>query len=71
MFRKCGVIFCANEHGIGEVTFPYLQTMSLDELQQMFVKSTTEAQTRRDAKAFGWRRVNGEDYCPQCVESGL
>jgi len=41
------------------------------ELQQRFVNSPTEAQTRREAKAAGWRRVNGEDYCPQCVESGI
>jgi hypothetical protein len=26
---------------------------------------------RREAKAAGWRRVCGEDYCPSCVESGL
>lgn len=71
MHRKCGVIFCANEHGLGDVTFPDLEAMSLHELVQRFVNSPTEAQTRREAKAAGWRRVNGEDYCPQCVENGL
>lgn len=71
MHRKCGVIFCANEHGTGEVTFPDLERMSVQQLLQRFVDSPTEAQTRREAKAAGWRRVNGEDYCPMCVESGL
>jgi hypothetical protein len=71
MHRKCGVIFCANEHGFGDVTFPDLGAMSVIDLQQRFVDSPREAQTRRQAKAAGWRRVNGEDYCPQCVESGL
>lgn len=71
MHRKCGVIFCANEHGFGEITFPDLEQMSVYELQMRFVNPPTEAQTRREAKAAGWRRVNKEDYCPQCVESGI
>ena len=56
---------------MGEVTFPDLGQMSMYELEQRFVDSPTEAQTRREAKSAGWRRVNGADYCPQCVESGL
>jgi hypothetical protein len=65
------VIFCENEHGCGDVTFPNLEQMSVYELQQRFVNSPTEGQTRREAKASGWRRVNGADYCPQCVENGI
>lgn len=53
------------------MTFPDLERMSVQQLLQRFVDSPTEAQTRREAKAAGWRRVNGEDYCPMCVESGL
>lgn len=69
--RTCGVIFCENEHGTGEVTFPDLEQMSAYDLQQRFVNSPTQAQTRREAKAAGWRRIYGADYCPACVESGL
>lgn len=71
MYRKCGVIFCANEHGCGDVTFPSLEEMSVFDLQQRFIDPPKESQLRRESKAAGWRRVNGEDYCPQCVESGL
>lgn len=71
MHRKCGVIFCDNEHGSGEVTFPDLEHMSVYELQQRFIEPPPEKQTRREAKAAGWQRVNGADYCPQCVEGGL
>jgi hypothetical protein len=69
--RKCGVIFCENEHGCGEVSFPDLGSMSQFELEQWFINSPTEAQTRREAKAAGWGRVNKADYCPQCMESGV
>lgn len=71
MHRKCGVIFCENEHGTGDVTFPDLETMGTHELMQRFINAPTERQTRLEAKAAGWRRVNGADYCPQCMESEL
>jgi hypothetical protein len=69
--RKCGVIFCGNEHGTGDVTYPDLEQMSTSQIVQRFVDSPPESLTRREAKAAGWRRVNGEDYCPMCVESGI
>lgn len=71
MHRKCGIIFCENEHGMGDVTFPDLSKMSLYELEQRFVNPPTERQTRLDAKAAGWVRMNGADYCPTCAENGL
>lgn len=71
MHRKCCVIFCGNDHGTGDVTFPDLETMSGYDLQQRFIESPSLGETRRAAKAVGWRRVNGEDYCPQCMENGL
>lgn len=69
MHRKCGIIFCENEHGTGEVTFPNLNEMDVAELHQRFINSPTEAQTRVEAKKAGWTRVNGADYCPQCKEA--
>lgn len=69
MFRKAGLLFCANEHGVGDVTFPSLSEMVEQEILDFFITPATEAQTRRKAKAAGWGRVNGEDYCPGCLES--
>ena len=69
LHRKCGVIFCENEHGFGDVTFPDLETMSVFDLQQRFIEPPPESKTRREAKAVGWGRVNKADYCPQCMES--
>jgi hypothetical protein len=69
MHRKCGVIFCENEHGTGDVTFPDLKSMDPYELQQRFIESPTERVTRREARAAGWGRVNKADYCPQCMEN--
>jgi hypothetical protein len=71
MFRKCGVIFCSNEHGSGDVTFPGLMQMDEHELMQRFIDSPTEMLTRRAAKAAGWGRVNKEDYCPDCMANGV
>lgn len=69
MHRKCGIIFCENEHGTGDVTFPELRQMDYFELQQRFIEPPSEAQTRREARAAGWGRVNKADYCPQCMEN--
>jgi hypothetical protein len=69
MHRKCGVIFCENEHGCGDVTFPDLDAMSIFDLQQRFIEAPSERQTRQEARAAGWGRVNKADYCAQCMEN--
>jgi hypothetical protein len=57
------VIFCENEHGISDVTFPALGDLET----QTFIDNTeTVATLRKKAKAAGWTRVNGADYCPGC-----
>ena len=68
MIRKCLFIFCDNEHGTGDVSFPDVETLLPHEVVE---KEQTIGSLRRLAKQQGWRRLNGADYCPACVESGL
>jgi hypothetical protein len=67
MYLKCGFLFCENEHGLGEVTFPRIEEMDAEDIRQRLLYPPTEAQTRRDAKKLGWRRIHRADYCPGCV----
>jgi hypothetical protein len=68
MIRGAKVIFCDNEHGFGDVTFPNLDR-PVEEIQACYVAPVPIAQLRKSAKAAGWGRINGGDYCPQCMES--
>lgn len=69
MIRKAQVIFCDNEHGTGDVCFPDLTAFSPFELQQKLIDGNDARILRREAKAAGWGRVNGVDYCPDCMAS--
>jgi hypothetical protein len=70
MIRKCQILFCDNEHGIGDVCFPDVDAMDNYAVKQMFVdRFTTISSLRKAAKQYGWGRVNGGDYCPGCMES--
>jgi hypothetical protein len=69
VIRKCQVIFCDNEHGFGDVCFPAIDTLDGHATQQLFVNGTDLKSLRKAAKDAGWGRVNGGDYCPQCMES--
>lgn len=69
MLRKLSAIFCENEHGTGEVTFPNLRELPDFELHRLMIDPPTDAQLRRKAKAAGWVRHNGADYCPACKEA--
>lgn len=68
MIREAKVIFCDNEHGTGDVTFP-----SLDRepgvLAGEYVAPQRVSDLRKAAKKQGWGRVQGGDYCPGCMES--
>lgn len=70
MIRTAKVLFCNNEHGFGEETFPSLYR-SVRELQQDYIAPRSVRQLRKDAKKDGWGRVNGGDYCPLCMETGI
>lgn len=67
MIRKIPVIFCDNEHGTGDVTFPDLET--INQIDAVDLDGHTTSALRKLAKAQGWGRVNGGDYCPGCMES--
>lgn len=69
MIRKLNVIFCENEHGAGDVTFPDLLATSGWGLEQQFIEGNTVGGLRKAAKEKGWGRVNGADFCPGCMES--
>jgi hypothetical protein len=68
VIRKAAIIFCDNEHGTGDVTFPSLDR-STAELAAEYIAPQTIPQLRKSAKMAGWGRVNGGDYCPSCMES--
>ncbi len=67
MIRTAKVIFCDNEHGVGDQTFPNFDDESFD-LKQYFVYPVlpTMSELRKAAKKEGWTRVDGGDYCPMC-----
>jgi len=49
--------------GRGDVTFPALGDLET----QTFIDSVETAATlRKKAKAAGWTRSQGADYCPSC-----
>lgn len=69
MIRKAQILFCDNEHGTGDVCFPDLTSLSGFEFHQALIKGNDVRSVRREAKALGWGRVNGGDYCPECMET--
>jgi hypothetical protein len=71
MINKTQVIFCDNEHGIGDVCFPDIGNMDEHSIKQLFINGPPSIRALRlDAKKAGWGRVNGGDYCPGCMQSG-
>lgn len=64
MIRTAKVIFCDNEHGFGDTTFPEMSRVD----DQTFIEPIATFTLRKQAKAAGWTRLNGADYCPLCSE---
>jgi len=61
MIGKAVQLYCGNEHGFGDVTFP---------ADGIFNPDYSRASTiRAAAKKAGWGVVDGEDYCDICMES--
>ena len=60
MIRTVKVLYCENEHGTGDVTFP-----ALGELDPM--QDVTAVTLRRNARAAGWIRTHNADYCDVCA----
>lgn len=69
MILKANILVCDNEHGTGDVVFPDLTKLEGFELAQHCAKGWTGGEVRRQAKAEGWCRHNGVDYCPACADS--
>ena len=68
MIRTARVIFCDNEHGTGDITFPDMNRET-HELAAEYIAPQTTAQLRKSAKKAGWGRIDGVDYCPLCMEN--
>jgi len=64
MIRPMRVLFCDNDHGCGDVIFPDVQSLAPADI----INAPTSAHLRKAARADGWRRVKGCDYCPGCSE---
>jgi len=64
MIRSAKVLFCDNEHGAGDVTFPLLA--DLDE--RSFVEPMNIRQLRAEAKKAGWKYKSKRDWCDACAE---
>lgn len=71
MIRTGRVIFCDNEQGTGDMTFPDLDEVQAFELKQYFIAPKRIGELRKEAKKAGWSRANGGDYCPPCTEGGI
>jgi hypothetical protein len=69
MIRSGKILFCENEHGTGDITFPDLDALDAFETKQLFIGKRTAGQLRKEAKQAGWGRINGGDYCLNCMES--
>jgi len=60
MIRTAKVLYCEEEHGVGDITFP-----ALGDVDPM--RDVNAVELRRRAKAAGWVRVHGADYCDGCA----
>jgi glycine/D-amino acid oxidase-like deaminating enzyme len=66
VIRTLKVLFCDNEHGCGDVTFPDAHHIDPDTILN-HTAATTKG-LRRQARKAGWKRIQGADYCPVCVD---
>jgi hypothetical protein len=71
MINNARIMFCDNEHGTGDVCFPDIDKMDSFDIKQVLIKGNTTKELRKEAKKEGWGCVNGGDYCPACMESGI
>jgi len=71
VINNARILFCDNEHGTGDVCFPDIDNMDSFKIKQVLIKGNTAKELRKEAKSAGWGRVNGGDYCPACMESGI
>jgi hypothetical protein len=63
MVRTTKALFCNEDHGSGDVTFPAL----IDLIEMSFIFPPDLRRLRAEAKAAGWKYIKGRDYCEGCV----
>jgi hypothetical protein len=63
MIASTKIIFCDQEHGCGNVSFPAIEDLT----DGSFIRPSNAADLRRKARLAGWKRTRGQDYCPDCV----
>lgn len=68
MVRTAKVLFCDNEHGTGDVSFPDLVRSPGEDLAQHFISYVDARKLRQEAKKNGWSYIDGHDYCAMCTE---
>jgi hypothetical protein len=62
--RLARVLYCCQEHGLGEQTYPHIDALT----DQDFITPRSAAQLRREARKVGWTRDRrGNDYCEGCT----
>ena len=66
MIRTIKVLFCDNEHGNGDVTFPDLRHVEPTDIVNG--GSATTKHLRAETAKSGWRHYRGSDYCEMCAE---
>lgn len=71
MIRAARFLYCDNEHGVGNISFPDLDSMTDQQRDEHFINPPTAAQLRKSAKKAGWSRCAGGDYCEMCTEGGI
>lgn len=63
--RSIMVIFCDNDHGTGEQTYPDVDRIAASD----FVAPRGRKQLREDAKRAGWTFPRGLAFCPLCSQT--
>jgi hypothetical protein len=71
MINSARIMFCDNEHGTGDICFPDIDKMDSFDIKQVLIKGNTAKELRKEARKAGWGVINGGDYCPACMESGV
>lgn len=61
MIRTARVVFCDNEHGIGDVSFPETPRVEME-------GNATAKSIWAEARKAGWKKIGGRHYCQSCVE---
>jgi hypothetical protein len=65
MIRTAKLLFCSEDHGSGDQTFPCIADLDTDS----FIRPASTRELRSQARTAGWRCIKGRDFCESCVEA--